>query len=63
MVASNAAALFPSPRVPLVFQGREPAAKEIRRLHWRLGKGENENFEYAMFHLKILWVYMTLPLV
>ena len=21
----------------LVFQGREPAAKEIRRLHWRLG--------------------------
>ena len=29
LLASNAAALFPSPRVP-------SAAKEIRRLHWRL---------------------------
>ena len=52
-VASNAAALFPSPRVPplgncetqyifyslqiLVFRGKEPVTKEIRRLHWRLG--------------------------
>ena len=31
-LASNAAAIFRSPRV----RGREPAAKEIRRLHWRL---------------------------
>ena len=37
LLASNAAALFPSSRVPsLVFRGREPVAKEIRRLHWRL---------------------------